>query len=160
MFGRVFSILITYLISRGAGQPPTAANAIGISVAMLRRLSIMLVMFAVGSLFLFGGFLTVIVDLILASYTMGTVTLTNLSWVGAGMVLVAALVYSVTFTDRFWRPVARPEIYVSPLNVALANLINEIAGERRVQRAAAGLAVHGPHNGIGHQEPGPRVYMS
>jgi hypothetical protein len=159
MLGKLFSLLITFFISRAAGQPPTTANAIGISVVMLRRMSVMMVMFAVGTLLLFGGFLTILADLILASYTIGAVTLTNVSWVGAGLMLVAALTYSVTFTDRFWRPVAKPEIYTSPMNAAIASLINDFVSERREHRAAA-IADHTIDNGIHHREAERRAYMS
>ena len=116
MFKGLISLLTTVMIGRFMGQSAAAMGMMGVSSAMLRKISVLLALFALGTLLLFGGFLTVLVDLILASYTLGQVTLTPLSWVGAGLMVLAALTYSITFSERFWRPVARPVVQPAPLS--------------------------------------------
>ncbi len=126
MFKGFLSLLMSVMVAKFMGHQGGYASTVGIPTAIMRKITLMLILFTVGSLLFFGGFLTILVDLILASYTLGQVTLTNLSWVGAGLMLLATLTYSITFSERFWRQPPRPEVHGSPLLVALANLINGV----------------------------------
>jgi hypothetical protein len=150
----------SYFIGRMIGSPDPLPSMMNLSRGALRRLTFMLIAFAVGTLLFFGGFVTILVDLILASYTLGQITLTNLSWVGFGLILVSALLYSFTLTDAFWKPVAvQPK--VSPLTQALARLVSDFVDERQSYRAMTTPDV--PHNGSPQyraEHEDRRAYMS
>lgn len=134
MLGRIASLLLTYFVGRIMGQADPSGGVVGLSSAMLKKISRMLAIVMVAGLLFWGGFVTVLADLIISHYLVGQLSLTNLSWVGLGLMVVALIGVAVTFTESFWRPVAAQPQPSHNLTDALARLVMDFVDDRQTRR--------------------------
>ena len=160
MFGQIVTLLITYFAGRlnQAGHEDFLAT---LSIATLRKAFFMLGAAVIGLVLFVGGFLTILTDLILSSHGQEQLYLSNVSWVGFGLIVISGVEALVLTRQGLWQtqaPKVIDERQPSPLNEALAKLVMDFVEERRGHRLHPEEENYSEATHAGSSEP-PPAYM-
>jgi hypothetical protein len=143
MLAQVISLILGLLFGgsslRQRSEPEFFANA---TLEHLRKIALLASGVAIGLVMFLGGFMTILLDMILTTRSENHLSLSQASIVGSALVLISFLLQGVLFSRRFWQlPVAPPapmeQSSFQPIAEALAGLIQEYTLERRAATATA-----------------------
>ncbi len=140
MLMKVISMILGFMLDRAAQASSSANHLLTEATLASVRKTLMLVSGVIAGLVMFlGGLFTVLIDMILTTRSVGQISFSQASIVGAALICISFLVGMAMFSRRNWQPVALPaesfdQPKVQPIADALAELIREFTVERKIAR--------------------------
>ena len=138
MWLKVFEIVIDFLIGRASNRVGQSDFA-QISLTTLRKAMVLFTLVIVSLILFFTGLFTIILDLVLSSRDAGALSVTTVSAVGLGAIVLATISGFICFHASFWTPVSPPaqppqHDKPNPLHSALAELVMTFVEDKKANR--------------------------
>lgn len=142
MFMKILTLALNYLMTKNQAPQQSPGFFAHLTTKTIRKV-FMVSAGLVASIVLFlGGFLTVIMDLILTSRDAQGLALSQTSIVGFGLIVLSAATAAYLFSRKVWALPGHEHVHasgpaapqISPVHDAVAELIRDFTEERRLMR--------------------------